>query len=290
MRELKFEIRDADPAYVEEKVGAELYVHLRAVPTIVDFRRRSLERAYERYCACDDAEEGRRGALGLLVLQRAMLAVEDLGGLLYALAEPSFERLVSYELPDIGASFARLFSDASATPDLYRLVTADAVDAEPGLDEVQRRAMKKLAAITQTRIDAELVKVERFWQAAHDEAKKTMHGVAFLEGRYAVEEPGAGMISRLVARDHSRPFALPLTTRVDHAGRHVNTEVGALALTAEAVRDFREAGLAACTATELLVSGRLHGLETNHAYTLPLLYLDQLDADDREALAPLLAT
>ncbi len=288
MRELKFEIKDADPAYVEEKVGAELYVHLRAVPTIVDFRRTALERAYGRYQACDSFHEGRLGALGLLVLQRSMLAVEDLGGLLFALEKPSFERLVSYELPDIGATFARLFSDASATPDLYRLVTADAVDAEPGLDDGQRRAMKRLAAITQTRIDAELATVERFWRAAHDEAKKTMHAVAFLEGRYAVEEPGAGMISRLVARDQRRPFALPLTTRVDHAGRHVNTEVGALPLTAEAVRGFRDAGLAACTATELLASGRLHGLETNHAYTLPLAYLDHLAPDDREALAPLL--
>ena len=69
MRELKIEIRDADPAYVEEKVSAEVYVHLRAVPTITAFRRNSLERAYALYSesATADADEGQLGALGLLV-------------------------------------------------------------------------------------------------------------------------------------------------------------------------------------------------------------------------------
>ena len=71
------EIRDADPGYVQEQVGAALYVHLRAVPAIVDFRRAALVRSQTLHAECDRDDEGRRGALGLLVLQRAMLAVED---------------------------------------------------------------------------------------------------------------------------------------------------------------------------------------------------------------------
>ena len=285
MRELKCEIKDAHPGYVEEKVGASLYVHLRATPTIIAFRRRALERAYRLYQECDESDEGRCGGLGLLVLQRAMLAVEDLGGLLYALESSSFERLVSYELKDISAIFARLFSDASTTPTLYGLASAQAIDDESDLDDTQREAMKRLAALAQTRIDVELVKVQRFWAAAHDEAKKTMHAVAFLEGRYAVEEPGAGMISRQLAGDQERPFAVPLTTRIHHGVNVVNTEVGTLSLTPAAVLEFRDAGFAALTATEFLVNGRLFALQTNHAYTLPMAFVEQLDVDDQRALA-----
>ncbi len=43
--QLRVDIRDADPSYVAEKVGEELYVHLRAVPAVIDFRRAAIERA-----------------------------------------------------------------------------------------------------------------------------------------------------------------------------------------------------------------------------------------------------
>jgi len=95
------------------------------------------------------------------------------------------------------------------------------------------------------------------------------------------------MITRALPRDHVRPFAVPLTTRVDQLARHVNTEVGTVALTDGDVGRFAEAGLAALDATEVLVGGRLHGLETNHAFTVPRSYLDQLAPAHRAALEPL---
>lgn len=286
--QLKVEIQDADPGYVDEKVGAELYVHLRAVPAIVDFRRAAILRACGLHRECDADDECRRGALALLVLQRAMLAVEDLGGLLYALDEsPSFERLISHRLDDISALFARLFADPTLTPTLYRLPTPQALADEPGLSNEQRQALKHLASITLMRVDAQLAIVRPFWDSLYDEAKKTMHGLAFVAGRFAVEPPGAGMITRALQRDHVRPFAVPLTTRVDRFGQHVNTEVGTVALTEADVGRFRTAGLAACDAAEVLVGGRLRGLETNHAYTVPKTYLDQLAPAHRAALEPL---
>lgn len=286
--QLRVEIQDADPGYVDEKVGAELYVHLRAVPAIVDFRRAAILRACALHRECDAGDECRRGALALLVLQRAMLAVEDLGGLLYALDEsPSFERLISHRLDDVSALFARLFADPTLTPTLYRLPTPQALADEPGLSDEQRQALKHLASITLMRVDAQLAIVRPFWDSLHDEAKKTMHGLAFVAGRYAVEPPGAGMITRALPGDHVRPFAVPLTTRVDRLGQHVNTEVGAVALTEADVGRFRTAGLAACDATEVLVGGRLRGLETNHAYTVPKTYLKQLAPAHRAALEPL---
>jgi hypothetical protein len=285
--QLRVDIRDADPAYVDEKVGTELYVHLRAVPAIVDFRRAALARAAALHAAAED-DECRRGALALLVLQRAMLAVEDLAGLLYALEEPpSFQRLVSYNLDDLSALVARLFSDPTLTPALLGLATADAIAAEPGLNGDQREALRQLSAITLMRVDAQLATVRPFWDSLRDEAKKTMHGLAFVAGRYAVEPPGAGMISRALPSTPERPFAVPLTTRVDHLSRHVNTEVGTIALTPEDVARFVAAGEAALDTTEVLVGGRLHGLETNHAYTVPKTYLDQLAPPQRAVLTGL---
>jgi hypothetical protein len=104
------------------------------VPANVALRRSAIERAFALYHGAADASESRRGGLGLLVLQRAMLAVEDLGGLIFAYADPpDFSRLVSYDLADISAAFDRLFRDRDAVPDLYRFPTAEAIDAEPGL-------------------------------------------------------------------------------------------------------------------------------------------------------------
>jgi len=67
------EIRDASPAYVQERIGAELYSHLRGVPAITAFRRASVGRAYKVYESALErgAEElevtrtSRRGACSL---------------------------------------------------------------------------------------------------------------------------------------------------------------------------------------------------------------------------------
>jgi hypothetical protein len=288
MRELRIEVRDADPAYVEEKVGAELYVHLRAVPRNVELRRRAIERAYGIYKAARaDEPEPRRGAFGLLVLQRAMLAVEDLGGLLYAYAEPpDFGRLVSYDLADISGLFDRLLNDRTAVPGLYGFPTLEAIEAEPGLTDEQRRAMGRLRAATLAHVRQSLATVRHFWLTLHFEAKKTMHGVGFIAGHHALAPPGAGMVSALVDPRHVRPFAVTLDTHVDHATSHVNTKVGTVDLSAAAVGRMRDAGLAACTATEIFAAGRLHGLQTNHAYTLPRTYLDELEPAHQLILAP----
>jgi hypothetical protein len=76
-----------------------------------------------------------------------------------------------------------------------------------------------------------------------------------------------------------------LTTRIHHGVNVVNTEVGTLSLTPAAVLEFRDAAFAALTATERLVNGRLFALQTNHAYTLPMAFVEQLDVDDQRALA-----
>jgi hypothetical protein len=129
--------------------------------------------------------------------------------------------------------------------------------------------------------------VHRFWVSLHFEAKKTMHGVGFVAGCYALEPPGAGMISAMIDATRARPFAVALDTQVDHLSRQVKTRVGAVDLTPAAVEQMRASGSAACDGLELLAHGRLHGLQTRHAFALPAVYLDELDQESRDALSSL---
>jgi hypothetical protein len=286
--ELSFTITDADPAYVEQRTGAELYMHLRAVPTIAAHRRDAVERAHALYINASSEDD--HGALGLLVLQRAMLPVEDLGGLLYALEEPaSFVRLTSYDISDLTRMFTRINADPSLLAHLFRIGSAEAIDAEPDLDDAQRAALKRLISLTALHVGVDVAAVVAFWEAAHDEAKKTMHGVGFMAGRHAVGEPGAGMISRQLPKRIPRPSAIPLTTTVDHLGRNVNTEVGVLDLTPPGVRRFVDAGLAAVRVIAILAAGQRYGIETNHKFTVPMFYSDRLGAEDQHALERLSA-
>ena len=58
--------------------------------SITDFRRDAIHRAERLYDErlAGGAREEEMSGLGLLVLQRAMFAVEDLGGLLHAFTDP----------------------------------------------------------------------------------------------------------------------------------------------------------------------------------------------------------
>jgi hypothetical protein len=94
-----------DPKYVEQRGGVELLSHVRAAPSRVEYRRLAIQRAYDRFAAAEDngLDDSRLGGLGLIVLQRALLAVEDLGGMLHAFAGPDpWIRLRSAKIGDPG--------------------------------------------------------------------------------------------------------------------------------------------------------------------------------------------
>jgi hypothetical protein len=236
-------------------------------------------------------DELRRSALGLLVLQRAMLASEDLGGLLIALHEPpSFARLLSYDLDDLGGVFRRLALKRDAVPNIYGFLTPEAIDAEPGMSDAQRAALRRLRAVTLHHVRQQLADVLQFWESLHAAAKKTMHGLSFVSGLHLQGRPGAGCLQAYAPEAHPRPFVLSLDSVIDHGSHHARTEVSPIDLSSTAVAQMVNAGLAACDAAEILVGGRLHGLETNHAMTLPSRFLDELEPAEREELASVFTT
>jgi hypothetical protein len=201
VRTLRLQVHDADPGYVAMKLGAgdggaALYAHLRAVLSITDFRRdaiRRAERLYDERLAAS-ADEKEISGLGLLVLQRAMFAVEDLGGLLHAFTDPpSWSGLVSYNLDGLSGTFDALFAGGDeAIAQVYLLPPDDALEAEPDLTAEQREAVRALRneALRQTR--ERLERVVELWGMLHRQAKKTVHGLGFLAGTIVIEPPGAG--------------------------------------------------------------------------------------------------
>jgi hypothetical protein len=55
------------------------------------------------------------------------------------------------------------------------------------------------------------------------------------------------------------------------------------------VNVFLDAGLAACDASDGFSAGRLHGLQTNHAFTLPREAFERLPAETAAVLEELFA-
>jgi hypothetical protein len=261
------------------------------VPQITEFRRDGLRRARDLYEAAIDSGKSEEvvSGLGLLVLQRAMFPVEDLGGLLLAFADqPRWRPLVDYQLTTISDLFDDLFNGGDeAIRQAYLYPTDEALAQEPGLSTAQRLALRDLRdeALRQTR--ERLARVAELWRLLHWQAKKTVHGLGFVAGSQVVEAPGAGRITDIVGHPESRPFVVSLETRVDDATQFANTELQTIAVDRDNVDLFLEGGLAACDACDTFAAGRLHGLETNHAFTLPQAPIEDLPCETRAVLEEL---
>jgi hypothetical protein len=256
VRTLRLQVHGADPGYVAMKLGegdggAALYAHLRAVLSITDFRRdaiRRAERLYDEGLSAGVGEEELSG-LGLLVLQRAMFAVEDLGGLLHAFTDPpSWSGLVSYNLAGLSGTFDALFVGSDeAIARAYLLPSDDALESEPGLTAEQREAVRALRNETLRQTRERLERVAELWRMLHRQAKKTVHGLGFLAGTTVIEPPGAGRIGELLGDQHERPFVVSLETSVNNESGHVNTGCKPSLLTATTSASSLKAALPPAT-------------------------------------------
>src|SRR5204863_7956305 len=101
-------------SYIERRGGMPFYSHLRGGAARGSFREDAVARAFELYeqGKAEMRSEAELGGRALLVLQRALLAAEDVGGLLHALSGPDpWARLVSTKLPQLDSAFEQVLSD-----------------------------------------------------------------------------------------------------------------------------------------------------------------------------------
>ena len=275
---LRLTIQDADPAYIDERAGDVLYVHLRALENATGFRRGNLERVVALYRAADAEPPAARAGLGLLVLQRAYFLCEDLGALLFALGRaPEKPGLTSYRLEDLDELFRRAVRGELDLSRHFRMATPVILAEEPGMDTATVEAFTALLDLTCERVSQKLRYVGAWWATWSRVGKKTMHGLGFMAGEYAVTAE-AGVIASLLPPGLPSPVTVALDSTTDHASGSVNTEVQPLAFTPLEVGRHQLVGANASDLLLILAAGWLHGLQTNHKCTVPLRYVDELSA------------
>jgi hypothetical protein len=287
-----------DHDYIERRGGHAFFSHLRGAPDRMRYREEALqrgERLYHDAVAAGGTPEEICGA-GLIVLQRAALAVDDLAVLLHAVAEddpeaaadPASEvgaeiwpRMVGMTIPDEIALFSAVGADLGQALRAFRL-PPDEVLAREALSPAAEAAARRLRDRTALRWGVMLTRVAQFWLAYGISAKATMHGFAAIAGRQITEPPGAGFLGQGV-RPPAHPFVLMVNSQVE--GTNVQTPQLVLAMSPDRVRDFRRQGSTAVKLAAELCASLAYGIEHGYAYGVPGLLANRLSEADRDALA-----
>jgi hypothetical protein len=288
MTQISLRTSGVDVGYVEERLGREFYSQLRGTSRVAEFRRAAVARAHGLYeeAAANGAPEPEITGLGLLVLQRALLACEDLGALLYALAEePHWLRFTSYRAEDLDAIYALILERGVDVRDLWGMPTDEAIASESGHSEVQREAFKKLRELTATELESELEVVANFWTRNRTAIKNVMHGFSVVPATYLVEPPGAGVLSKQVELGHERPFAASLVSEVNDEERSVETTTYTVDLNAAAITAVRDIADSACTLLDRLADAWRVSVSTRHAFILRDDLAHRLSPEEQEAVA-----
>jgi hypothetical protein len=163
---LEIDIAEADLAYAEQRGGVALLSYLREGAARANHRREAIQRALDLYdnARAEDRPPAEVGSFGLLVLQRALLAVEDVGVLMHAFAgEDPWERLRSAKIPDLQRAFERAVADTdSVLTEAFVLATEDLLACEDVTEE-QRAALGRLRARAAERWSGMLARIAEWW-------------------------------------------------------------------------------------------------------------------------------
>lgn len=232
-----------DPAYVASRGGDQLWSHLRGAPGRVQYRRRAIERAFERFVAAEHggSPEAEIGGLGLIVLQRALLAAEDLGGLLHALDGPQpWSRLRSYNLADITSVFERCLSDGDAALErIFRLASDEEIAAEDLTGE-QTELLQGIRRLVGRQWLSLVRRAAELWTGS-PVAKATMHGFPIVAGDELLGPPSAGVLAQALKDRPTGRFAAALRSTSSSTSR-VHTEVIPVPLDRTSIERYRREG------------------------------------------------
>lgn len=286
IEQIRLTTRDADPAYIEEKLGQELYSHLRGTDNVADFRRHAATEAHRLYeeAKASSAAEPELGGLGLLVLQRALLATEDLGAVLWALAdEPRWLRFTSYRPDDLDHIYGDLARGNLSVDELWLLPPESALREELPVDTTE--AALRLRHLTAKHLNEQLDLVAAYWLGHRVGVKAVMHGFGLISSD-ALEDPlGAGILNEIISKPPNKPFAVSLVSRVDRGQEHVETTHYVLDLSPPAVAHARATAEVACDLLESLASARVFAVQTQHAYVLGDDLVGYLTPEERRVLS-----
>ena len=251
-----------DQQYLERRGGIELMSHLRSAGPRAEYRSAAIDRAHDRYIAGDQAHanESELCGLGLIVLQRAYLAVEDLAGLIHAFGGPDpWHRLRSTTVPDLEAALSFVQEDVEAVlTQVFCLPTVGELRAEL-LREPDLALMLKVRAALARRWHAMLTRTVFVWSQAKS-AKATMHGFPIVSGAELIGPPRAGILAEGFEHQELRRFAVALLT-TSKSIHHAHTMKVPIALDPSAVQRCRQAGIAAARLYSEAARAHVHSTE-----------------------------
>jgi hypothetical protein len=282
----------ADLEYLDEVLDRALYSHLRGMGRITEFRRGAVQRAFAMYEEAEKAgvDELLIGGFGLLVNQRTLLAVEDLGALIYSLSGPPSERWTrfsSYVPTDLDASFKEVVFKSIKVRQLFDLPSDDAIANVPNLSEAQCQAAKHLRDITAEELKIQLDFVAAYWLFRREPAKALAHGWTVVAAPHIFDPPGAGELAEQISADTPRPFAVALVSTEDRAKRSVQTKPYLIDLRHEDVEAARLTAEIACDLLDTLADAWLEAASSRSDFRLQAAYSHHLPPEERAVLEEL---
>lgn len=302
---LEIDIAEVDSAYVEQRGGTALLSYLREGTARAEHRREAIQRAvnlYDKAAATTSGPTAEVGGYGLLVLQRALFAVEDLGVLLHAFAgDDPWTRLRSARIPDLQRAFHRAVNDLDAVLTESFVLATEGLLSREDLTDDQHAALLRLRELAVDRWGRMLARIAGWWVNYFNIAKATMHGFPFVAGKMVTDSPGAGLLG--VGLGHHRPpFAVAVTSR-DRPTRNVTARLSpdgtpihqreiattrtAVALDERNVADFARTGRLAARLTAELCEHQRNSIMSRHRGSIPLRAVRYLDSDHRRAIRSL---
>lgn len=287
-----FTLRHLDWPYVERRGGIELLTHLRGAGPRADARREGIDRAFARFQAAESDErfDAEIGGLGLVVVQRALLAAEDLGGLLYAFrtGDPWTEiRATRIDRIDKAFEWA-VRQPAEPLQDVFLLADREVLEAD-GFSEADIEILLGLRERAVRRWRMMLETAGSLWLSLHAVAKATQHGFPIWAGEFLFDGPGGGELiadlptspfgrCALVVTSTERPTAASIEVRSDRSP--VRLDRDAVALYA---RSGKVAGRLYAEICEAHAESRMRG----YAAAIPFALSHTLSSSDQARLREL---
>jgi hypothetical protein len=284
--QLALKIAHHDHAYIERRGGHVLYSYMRQASARSACRQAAIERAFARWLEASTGDQRlpSLSGLGLIVMQRAFFAAEDLGRLLAALDdEPSWERLTDATLPELDAIFTRVMTDPNRSLRPFILPTGEQL-LDEDLDRTAREGVLRLAQLAAERWIRQLETVMRFWVTARSFAKATMHGFPLIAGSLVTGPPPAGALTDRLRIPDCPSWALALVSDMDHQQQRVETTLIPIPLDEKALSAAVRAGKAATRVTDALAEAQATSIEGGHAITVPLGPIHRLSDEQRTAV------
>jgi hypothetical protein len=277
---------------LDELLGRALYSHLRGMGRITEFRRGAVQRAFAMYeeAGKTGADELQIGGFGLLVNQRTLLAVEDLGALIYALSGPSAERWTrfsSHNPSDLDTAFEEVVFKRIKVRQLFHLPSDDVIANAPNLSAVQQQAARHLRDITAEKLKAQLEYVAAYWIFRRESAKALAHGWTVVAAPHIFDPPGAGELAEQIPADTPRPFVVALVSTEDRPKKIVQTKPYLIDLRHEDVEAVRLTTEIACDLLDTLADTWLTAARSRSDFRLQTTYSQDLPPEERAVLEEL---